>query len=68
MAASLAAGWVHEGDFLLAHDTATYDAVVGNPPYVRIEQLAPALQQEYRRRFSSITTAPICMSRSSSMA
>ncbi|MES1204408.1 MAG: Eco57I restriction-modification methylase domain-containing protein, partial [Pseudomonadota bacterium] len=54
LAASLAAGWVHEGDFLLAHDTATYDAVVGNPPYVRIEQLAPALQQEYRRRFSSI--------------
>jgi hypothetical protein len=57
VAGSLAKGWVHEGDFLLAAGTdgaERFNAVVGNPPYVRIEQVAPVLQQEYRRRFSSI--------------
>lgn len=50
----LANGWVRQGDFLLASGAEKFDAVVGNPPYVRIEQVAPVLQQEYRRRFSSI--------------
>ncbi|MBK8481155.1 MAG: Eco57I restriction-modification methylase domain-containing protein [Proteobacteria bacterium] len=54
VAQRLAAAWVIEGDFLLAREQPAYDVIVGNPPYVRIEQLAPVLQQEYRRRFSSI--------------
>lgn len=54
VAGRLARAWVIEGDFLLALEQPTYDVVVGNPPYVRIEQLAPVLQHEYRRRFSSI--------------
>lgn len=45
--------WVREGDSLLAEDE-SFDVVVGNPPYVRIEQLAPALQAEYRRRYTSL--------------
>lgn len=49
-----AARWIHEGDFLLAGDDRQFDVIVGNPPYVRIEQLDPALQQEYRRRFSAL--------------
>lgn len=45
--------WVREGDFLLAPEK-PFDFVVGNPPYIRIEQLAPDLQAEYRRRYSSL--------------
>jgi hypothetical protein len=45
--------WVREGDFLLAHEK-PFDFVVGNPPYIRIEQLAPDLQAEYRRRYTSL--------------
>ena len=54
IAESLASTWVREGDFLLASQGARFGAVVGNPPYVRIEQIAPRLQCEYRDRFASI--------------
>lgn len=47
-------GWIFEGDFLLADLAPNFDVVVGNPPYIRIEQIAPQLQDEYRRRFSSL--------------
>ena len=53
VARRLAQQWVHEGDFLLAQDK-PFDVVVGNPPYIRIEQLAPSLQAEYRRRYTSL--------------
>lgn len=53
-ARSLAEAWIHEGDFLLSEEESRFAAVVGNPPYVRIEQIAPALQAEYRSRFASI--------------
>lgn len=53
-ARSLADAWVREGDFLLAPERPRFGAVVGNPPYVRIEQIAPTLQSEYRERFVSI--------------
>jgi hypothetical protein len=50
----LARAWVRQGDFLLAACKGQFDAVVGNPPYVRIEQISPALQAEYRSRYQSI--------------
>ncbi|HEX8823875.1 MAG TPA: N-6 DNA methylase, partial [Archangium sp.] len=53
VARRLAEQWVREGDFLLAQDE-PFDVVVGNPPYIRIEQLAPSLQAEYRRRYTSL--------------
>ncbi len=46
--------WVRQGDFLLADLPSTFDFVVGNPPYVRIEQLPPELQTEYRRRYVTL--------------
>ena len=49
----LAAAWIRQADFLLAPELAA-DYVVGNPPYVRIEQLPPSLQAEYRRRYTSL--------------
>jgi adenine-specific DNA-methyltransferase len=52
-ASRLSTRWVRQGDFLLA-DVGPVDVVVGNPPYIRIEQLAPALQAEYRRRYASL--------------
>lgn len=54
-AKSLVESWIHEDDFLLAPlDDQGFDAVVGNPPYIRIEQLAPELQSEYRQRYESL--------------
>jgi adenine-specific DNA-methyltransferase len=46
--------WVNHGDFLLAPLPAPFDFVIGNPPYVRIEQFSQRLQAEYRRRFRTI--------------
>ena len=53
-AAGIASRWVIQGDFLLKSPARRFDVIVGNPPYVRIEQLAPALQAEYRRRYRSL--------------
>ncbi len=53
-AQKLAEAWVQQGDFLMAKIVGDYDVVVGNPPYIRIEQLPPVLQSEYRRRYSTL--------------
>lgn len=53
-AKKLVDSWIHEGDFLLAGLSPVFDCVVGNPPYIRIEQIAPQLQAEYRRRYASL--------------
>ncbi len=51
----LVESWIHEDDYLLAPlGDEGFDAIVGNPPYIRIEQLAPELQSEYRRRYESL--------------
>lgn len=50
----MAIEWVRAGDFLLTPVERCFDFVVGNPPSIRIEQLAPELQAEYRRRYSTI--------------
>lgn len=46
---ALAERWLHCEDFLLATRDLRADLVVGNPPYIRIEELAPHLLGEYRR-------------------
>lgn len=53
-ATSVAAQWILQDDFLLKSQAGPFDVIVGNPPYVRIEQLAPVLQAEYRRRYRSL--------------
>lgn len=50
----LSSTWISQGDFLLTSQPRRFDAIVGNPPYVRIEQLSPELQKEYRRRYASL--------------
>jgi hypothetical protein len=52
--ARLLKAWVREGDSLLTDLGTTFDVVVGNPPYVRVEQLSPRLNAEYRRRFATL--------------
>jgi hypothetical protein len=46
--------WVKVSDFLLVPIDRHFDFVVGNPPYIRIEQLSPVLQDDYRRRYHTI--------------
>lgn len=50
----LASAWINEGDFLLAPDPGRFDAIVGNPPYLRIEELTRARDDEYRKRYASL--------------
>jgi len=52
-AGALARTWIQQADFLLAPMEAA-DVVVGNPPYVRIEQIAPALLRRYRSAYSTL--------------
>lgn len=54
LADSLVAQWIRRADFLLTTIDGCFDVVVGNPPYVRIEQLDPRLQAMYRGRFETI--------------
>lgn len=53
-AKDLSERWIRQGDFLLSSDREKFDFVVGNPPYIRIENLSPIVQAEYRRRFKSL--------------
>jgi len=53
-AASLIDAWLIHDDFLLADLPLPVQFVVGNPPYVRHEQIPNALVAEYRRRYSTI--------------
>lgn len=54
VAKKLAERWIHQGDFLLAPIQSGFHYVVGNPPYIRIEQLSPEIQSEYRRRYMTL--------------
>ena len=49
-AGTLVRGWVTTGDFLLyPHDRASVDYVIGNPPYVRLENAAQPTMDDYRK-------------------
>ena len=46
--------WLAQDDFLLRSFDHHFTHVIGNPPYVRQDEIPDALIQEYRRRFSTI--------------
>lgn len=46
--------WLIQGDFLLTDFTEKFDFVVGNPPYVRQDDIPKPLMVEYRRLYSTI--------------
>lgn len=52
-AARLAREWVRQGDFLLVQCEPT-DWVLGNPPYVRIEDVPPDRSTAYRERWPTM--------------
>ena len=54
VAAGLADAWLLRGDFLLAELPGGFDAVVGNPPYIRQEALDPRLLAAYRERYATL--------------
>ncbi len=46
--------WLVCDDFLLTPLAEPFDVVVGNPPYIRQEAIAPALVERYRKDYRSI--------------
>jgi adenine-specific DNA-methyltransferase len=54
-ATGLARSWVNQADFLLANLRGlTVDVVVGNPPYIRYDDLAANIASEYRQAWSTM--------------
>ncbi len=53
-AAHLAATWVVEADFLLQTPDLDVSWVVGNPPYIRVEESDPEAYSEYRDRWATM--------------
>lgn len=51
----LAQGWVRAGDYLLdVWKLPKADVVIGNPPYIRLEDISPDRAQAYRRGFPTM--------------
>lgn len=53
-ACALVSRWVFRTDFLLHEWTERFDLVIGNPPYVRIEDLPRPVLQRYRALYSTL--------------
>ncbi len=51
----IASSWVTTADFLLAdHEPGSAHYVVGNPPYIRLENVNPGIMERYRRRCATM--------------
>ncbi len=48
IAEDLASGWIKHADFLLADEDQVADFVIGNPPYIRLEDVPPERTRAYR--------------------
>lgn len=54
-AAHLTSQWVHTGDYLLdLPELPKADIVIGNPPYIRLEDIPADRVSEYRRRYPTM--------------
>lgn len=54
VARSLAITWIQRGDFLLDDVHTPADFVVGNPPYIRSDDLDDQVEKAYRSRWSTM--------------
>lgn len=54
IASRLAAAWIRVGDFLLDESDVTANFVVGNPPYIRTEDLDDGIEAAYRARWRTM--------------
>ncbi|MDD3444397.1 MAG: Eco57I restriction-modification methylase domain-containing protein [Zavarzinia sp.] len=50
----LSEAWLHQGDFLIEEISGQFTHVIGNPPYVRQENIPDILMTEYRQRYKTI--------------
>ncbi|MDO5098612.1 MAG: Eco57I restriction-modification methylase domain-containing protein [Corynebacterium sp.] len=50
----LAMSWLREGDFLLDEVPSDADFVIGNPPYIRTEDLDDEVEKAYRARWATM--------------
>lgn len=50
----IVSNWFNHGDFLLTELDIHFTHIVGNPPYIRIENIPTALLKAYRLRFSAM--------------
>ncbi len=50
----IATKWLHCGDFLLADVPNDFDFIVGNPPYIRTEDLDDDVERLYRTRWTTM--------------
>ena len=50
---ALLSRWLVCGDFLLQEFNERFDIVIGNPPYIRFDDISAAKQKEYRALFPS---------------
>jgi hypothetical protein len=53
-ARALTRSWLRCDDFLLTEPGESFDLVVGNPPYVRLERIPKVLLDEYRSRYATM--------------
>ena len=53
--ATLLKHWFVESDFLFENISADFTHVIGNPPYVRVENIPKPLLNEYRKLFNTMT-------------
>lgn len=54
IADSLVESWIQPGDFLLEEIPGEVDFVIGNPPYIRPENLDKSTEQLYRKRWHTM--------------
>jgi len=53
---NITSAWLHVGDYLLMlHDDRSVDFVVGNPPYIRLEDVPDARMHAYRETCRTMT-------------
>jgi SAM-dependent methyltransferase len=51
----IVAHWIRHADYLLAADSADFDLVVGNPPYIRAQEIPEERRNTYIRLWDTMT-------------
>lgn len=51
----IVAHWIRHADYLLAADSADFDLVVGNPPYIRAQEIPEERRERYMRLWNTMT-------------
>lgn len=52
---TLLSAWLVQSDFLLTDIAQRFDFIIGNPPYIRIENISPVSVACYRKKFATFS-------------